>query len=96
VEPINPLLGIWASTARKNPVQENLTLEEALRTYTVNAAYASFDEKKKGTIDVGKLADVTMLSRDLFDISRDDIRNVNVKMTIVDGQVVYTSENSQN
>jgi hypothetical protein len=96
VEPINPLLGIWASTARKNPVQENLTLEEALRTYTVNAAYASFDEKKKGTIDVGKLADVTMLSRDLFDISRDDIKNVIVKMTIVDGQVVYTSENSQN
>jgi hypothetical protein len=96
VEPINPLLGIWASTARKNPAQENLTLEEALRTYTVNAAYASFDENKKGTIDAGKLADVTMLSRDLFDISPDDIRNVIVKMTIVDGQVVYTSENSQN
>jgi hypothetical protein len=96
VEPINPLLGIWASTARKNPVEESLTLEEALRTYTLNAAYASFDENKKGTIEVEKLADLTILSRNLFDTSPDDIRNVMVEMTIVDGKVVYASEHFHN
>jgi hypothetical protein len=96
VEPINPLLGIWASTARKSPVEETLTLEEALRTYTLNAAYASFDEDKKGTIAAEKLADLTILSHNLFDASPDDIRNVMVEMTIVDGKVVYAGENSQN
>jgi predicted amidohydrolase YtcJ len=96
VEPINPLLGIWAAIARKSLVEEGLTLEEALRTYALNAAYASFDENKKGTIDVGKLADLTILSRNLSDIPSDDIRNVMVEMTIVDGKVVYANEHSQN
>jgi predicted amidohydrolase YtcJ len=96
VEPINPLLGIWASTARKTQVEESLTLEEALRTYTLNAAYASFDEDKKGTVDVEKLADLTILSRNLSDTSPDDVRDVMVEMTIVDGKVVYAREHSQN
>jgi predicted amidohydrolase YtcJ len=89
VEPINPLLGIWAATTRKSFREENLTVEEALRTYTTNAAYSSFDENKKGTIEAGKLADLTVLSTDLFSISPDDIKNVQVEMTIVDGKVVY-------
>jgi predicted amidohydrolase YtcJ len=89
VEPIGPLLGIWAAVARKNPAEESLTVEEALRTYTADAAYASFDEEKRGTIEVGKYADLTVLSDDLYSISPDDIKNINVEMTIVDGRVVY-------
>jgi len=92
VEPINPLLGVWAAVARKSFVEERLSLEEALKTYTLNAAYASFDEKLKGTVEVGKFADLTVLSRDLFGVSLDDIGNVGVEMTVVDGKVVYVNE----
>ena len=90
VEPINPLLGIWAAVARKSFVEENLTVEEALKTYTLNAAYASFDENNKGTIEVGKFADLTVLSDDLFDVPPDKIKRVKVEMTIVNGKIVYS------
>jgi predicted amidohydrolase YtcJ len=95
VEPINPLLGVWAAVARKGFTEESLTLQEALRTYTLNAAYASFDENKKGTIEVGKFADVTILSDNIFDVSPNDIKKIRVEMTIVDGLVVYASEHFQ-
>jgi predicted amidohydrolase YtcJ len=90
VELINPILGIWGAVARKSFPEESLTVEEALRTYTINAAYASFDEDKRGTIEVGKLADLTVLSDDPFSIAPDKIREVSVEKTIVDGKVVYT------
>jgi hypothetical protein len=89
VEPINPLLGIWAAVARKSLAEEGLTVEEALRTYTANAAYASFDEDERGTIAVGKYADLTVLSDDLFGVPPDDIKKIDVEMTIVDGKVVH-------
>jgi predicted amidohydrolase YtcJ len=89
VEPISPILGVWAAVARKNFAEESLTVEEALQTYTINAAYASFDEDKKGTIETGKFADMTILSDDLFKVKPDNIKNVNVEMTIVNGKIVY-------
>lgn len=89
VEPISPLLGIWAATTRKDFLEENLTVEEALRTYTVNAAYASFEEDEKGTIEVGKFADITVLSDDLLSIPPEKIREVKVEMTVVGGKIVY-------
>jgi predicted amidohydrolase YtcJ len=89
VEPINPLLGVWAAVARKGFREESLTVEEALRTYTLNAAYASFDEEKRGTIEVGKLADLTVLSEDPFKVEPDQIRSISVEMTIVGGKIVY-------
>jgi predicted amidohydrolase YtcJ len=89
VEPINPLLGIWAAVARKGFKEESLTVEEALRTYTLNAAYTSFDEGKRGTIEVGKLADLTVLSEDPFKVEPDQIRHISVEMTIVSGKIVY-------
>lgn len=92
VEPISPILGIWAAVTRKNFPEENLAVEEALKTYTVNAAYASFDESKKGTIEPGKLADLTLLSDDPFDVPLNSIREIKVEMTIVDGKVAYASE----
>jgi len=93
VEPINPLLGVWAAVTRKSFAEESLTVEEALKTYTLNAAYVSFDEHKKGTIEIGKFADLTILSDNLFNVSPDDIRKVAVEMTIVDGKATYISEN---
>lgn len=92
VEPISPVLGIWAAVARKSFPEESLTVEEALKTYTINAAYASFDEKKRGTIEVGKLADLTILSDNLSNVQPEDIQNVDVNMTIVDGKIVYACE----
>jgi predicted amidohydrolase YtcJ len=89
VEPLNPILGIWAATNRSF-ADENLTVEEALKTYTINAAYASFSEEKSGTIEVGKFADLTILSDDLFSIPPYKIRDVTVEMTIVNGKIVYT------
>jgi len=90
VEPIDPFLGVWAGVTRKSFAQESLTVEEALKTYTLNAAYASFDENNKGTIEVGKFADLTVLSDGLFNVPLDEIKKAKVEMTIVDGKIVYS------
>lgn len=89
VEPINPLGGIWAATARENFEEERITVQQTVKTYTLNAAYASFDEDHKGTIEPGKLADLTVLSQDVFSIPVDPIQTAQVEMTIVDGKIVY-------
>jgi predicted amidohydrolase YtcJ len=89
VENISPILGVWAATTRKDSPEESLTTKEALQTYTLNAAYASSDEDKKGTIEVGKFADLTILSDDLFAVSPNEIRDVVVESTLVNGRVVY-------
>jgi hypothetical protein len=94
IEDISPLLGVWAAVAKRR-LDESLTAEEALKTYTSNAAYASFDENRKGTIEVGKMADFTVLSDDLFNIEPDSIRRVRVEMTIVGGKVVYSRKGSR-
>lgn len=95
VEPINPILGIWAATSRKDFAEERLTVEEALKTFTLNAAYASFDEEKRGTIEVGKFADLTVLSDDLFNVPLDNIKKIRVETTIVNGKVVYARTRSK-
>jgi predicted amidohydrolase YtcJ len=92
VENISPVLGIWAATARTRFPEETLTLEEALKTYTLNAAYASFDEDKRGSIEVGKLGDLTILSQDLSDMPADKMREVSVELTIVNGKIVYSKK----
>ena len=92
VEPISPLLGVWAAVARKGLAEESLTLEEALKTYTLKAAYASFDEDKKGAIEVGKFADLTILSGDLATVSLEKIRDVGVEMVLVGGEIVYARQ----
>jgi predicted amidohydrolase YtcJ len=96
VESINPLLGIWAAVNREGFFEERLSPEEVLKTYTVNAAYASFDEFKRGTIEVGKLADLTILSDDPLKVSPEAIKDVVVEMTVVDGKVVYERKHKQN
>jgi predicted amidohydrolase YtcJ len=88
VENISPLLGIWAAVAKISQ-EKSLKVDEALKTYTVNAAYASFGERKKGTLEVGKFADFTILSEDLLKVEPNQIKNVSVVMTVVNGKVVY-------
>jgi hypothetical protein len=87
VEPISPLLGIWAAVIKQPNVEERLTVEEAIRLYTANAAYTSFEEKSRGTIEEGKLADMVVLSDDPFKIKPEKIRDVKVLMTFVGGQM---------
>ena len=91
VEPISPLLGLWAATSRSSFPEENLTLDQALRTYTISAAYASFDERIRGTIEPGKLADLTIISGDLTKMDSSKPPKLKVEMTIVDGRIVYAT-----
>ena len=86
VEPISPLLGIWAAVVKQPNSEERLTVEEAIRLYTVNAAHANFEENLKGTIEEGKLADMIVLSDDPFKIGPEKIRDITVLMTIVGGR----------
>ena len=67
-----------------------MSRELALRTYTINGAYAAFEEDIKGSIEVGKLADLTILDKDIMTIQEDDILDAKVEMTIIGGKVVYS------
>ena len=98
VAPLNPLLTIYAAVTRrtvdgKHPhgwiPQQKISVEEAVRAYTVGSAYAEFQENEKGTISAGKLADIVILSRDIFKIDPAEIEGVKVLMTMMDGRVVY-------
>jgi predicted amidohydrolase YtcJ len=69
--------------------EEKISVEEALRSYTLNNAYASFDESRKGSLETGKLADIVVLDRDIFGIPSVQIPHVSVLYTIVGGKIVY-------
>ncbi|MGO9648208.1 MAG: amidohydrolase [Terriglobales bacterium] len=98
VAPLNPMLGLYAAVTRatldgKNPngwfPEQKLTVEESVRAYTMGSAYAEFQEKEKGSITRGKLADMVILSGDIFSIDPAYIRDVTVLKTIVGGKVVW-------
>ena len=88
MESLSPLLGIQAAVAREYFPEQRITVDEALRIYTINAAYASFEENTKGSIETGKLADFTILSHDPHEVSPKKIGQIKVEMTIVGGRVV--------
>ncbi|HJR63689.1 MAG TPA: amidohydrolase [Gemmatimonadaceae bacterium] len=103
VAPPTPLEGIYAAVTRRtiddrNPggwvPTQRITVEEALRAYTIDAAYASFEERDKGSLERGKLADLVMLDRDLTRIRPEEIRNAQVLLTVIGGRVVYEPDNS--
>ena len=98
VAPLSPLLGIHAAVTRetidgKNPggwvPEQKITVEEAVRAYTTAAAYAGFAEREKGSLEPGKLADVVILSQDIFRIIPHDVAKTRVINTIVGGKLVY-------
>jgi hypothetical protein len=94
-ESINPLFGIWCVVARKTESgellcpEEKISVMDAIRLYTANSAYAGFEEEIKGSIEVGKLADLIVLSADPLSCKTDEIKNITVEMTIVGGKIVY-------
>lgn len=88
---LNPLLGIHAAVFGENS-GKGITVEEAVRAYTLDAAYAEFQEKVKGSITVGKLADLVILSDNIFTMNPNEIEKVEVLQTIMDGKIVYQAE----
>ena len=69
--------------------EEKITMEEALKAYTINNAYAAFEADIRGTLKPGKLADITVCDLNLLEIPSEDILKMNIEMTIVDGKIVY-------
>ncbi len=95
---LNPLLGIYAAVNRgssKNEFAQTISVEEAVRAYTIGSAFAEFQENVKGTLTVGKLADIIILSDDIFTINPENIRNTKVLTTIVDGKIVYQRKETE-
>ncbi|MDF2676645.1 MAG: hypothetical protein K0Q97_950, partial [Bacillota bacterium] len=98
VETFNVLKGIYEAVTRKDLYglpeggwlpDQKLTVKEAVYGYTMGGAYASFEENIKGSIEKGKLADLVVLSEDIFSINEDMIKNVNVEMTVFNGKIVH-------
>jgi hypothetical protein len=94
MEPLSPLFGMQEAVQRASFPEQRLTVEEALRIYTADAAYSSCEEKVKGSIEEGKLADLTILSEDPLAVSTDKIKDVNVEITIVNGKIVYSDHSA--
>jgi predicted amidohydrolase YtcJ len=98
VAPPTPLEGIYAAVTRRtlddrNPggwvPEQKITVEEALRAYTIGSARASFEESRKGSLVRGKLADIVLIDRDLTTIAPESIRDARITMTVVGGRVVF-------
>ncbi|MBI3949523.1 MAG: amidohydrolase [Acidobacteria bacterium] len=98
VAPLNPLLGIYAAVTRrtldgKHPAgwfpEQRITLEEALRAYTVTSAFAEFAEQKKGSLEVGKFADIVVLTKNILSMNPNTIPEAKVLYTVVGGKVVF-------
>jgi predicted amidohydrolase YtcJ len=107
VESNDPLWGIYAAVTRQDQKgfppdgwypDQKMNIMEAIKGFTVNAAYAAFEEKLKGSIEKGKLADMVVLDKDLTAIEPKEILNTSVVMTIVGGRILYrkTSEQAGN
>ncbi len=100
INPYNPFLAMWTVVTRTTErgssfsPQQALTREQALKMYTINNAYASFEEDVKGSIEPGKLADLVVLSDDLLICAVDRIKDIRALMTIVGGKIVYAAPDS--
>jgi predicted amidohydrolase YtcJ len=101
VAPLNALLGIYAAVTRrtldgKNPngwvPEQEVTVADAISCYTLNSAYAAFEENVKGSIEVGKLADLVVLNEDILEIDPARICSVKVDLTVCDGKIIYQRE----
>ena len=97
--PIHPLRALWAAVTRKDEAtgrvigpQQRISRQDALRALTINGAYLSFDEHNRGSIELGKLADLVVLSGDVLTVPEDEIKAIEVLMTMVGGRVVYTTD----
>ncbi len=95
VEDVDPIASFWAAISRALPdggrfdPDQRLTREQALQSYTLNNAFAAFEEDIKGSITPGKLADIVVLSRDIMVVPEDEVLDARVDLTILGGDVVY-------
>jgi predicted amidohydrolase YtcJ len=95
VEDVDPIANFYAAITRMLPngtlfyPEERMTREQALKSYTMNCAYAAFEENIKGSITPGKLADVVVLSKDIMTIPEQEIPETKVVYTILGGEIVY-------
>ena len=99
VNPYNPFLGMEAAVTRiprrfEGPLhpEQIITREEALRLYTINNAFILLDERNRGSLEAGKLADFVVIDRDLFSCSPDEIRKIRALSTWVGGRKVYDAD----
>jgi len=98
IEDVDPIANFYASITRRTASgepfypEQRMTRMEALRSYTANAAYAAFEERQKGTLAPGKLADITVLSRDILSVPEEQILETEVVYTIVGGRVRYEKD----
>jgi predicted amidohydrolase YtcJ len=101
IEPINPYLGLYAAVTRQStdgePVggwwpEERISIEDAIRNYTAEGAYASFEERDKGRVATGMLADLVVHSKDLLTVAPQDILKTEPDMTVFNGRVVYEKQ----
>jgi predicted amidohydrolase YtcJ len=98
----NPLVGIYTAVARLTRQgttfgqQQKVSLMDAIRMYTYNAAFASFDEKSKGSIEAGKLADLVILDTSLLNSPIEKITDIKVDATLLDGEIVYEKNKNRN
>ena len=96
INPYNPFLGMWTmitrTTERGSVIlpSEAITREEALKIYTINNAFASFEESIKGSIEPGKLADLVVLTDDILTCPVDKIKDLESVMTLLGGNIVYS------
>ena len=94
----NPFVSLYALVTRKNRLgqdiapQQAISREEALRTYTAGGTWLTREENLKGTIEVGKVADMAVLDRDYFAVPDEEIKDIQVDVTIVDGSVLWKRE----
>lgn len=103
IDVLNPLLQIYRAVTRIDNSgktawhpHEGITLAEALKAYTVGPAYGTFREHELGTLEAGKLADIVVLERNLFDIPVEEIPDTKVQLTIADGNIVFDDTKSLN
>ena len=88
VTPADPLLGIYSAV--NHPVEKHrVSVYEAIKMFTVNGAYAIFEEDKKGTLEIGKLADIVILDQDIFRIGENKIKGMKVLTTIKSGKIIF-------
>ncbi|MFX0040639.1 MAG: amidohydrolase [Promethearchaeota archaeon] len=90
IEDPNPLLGIYNLITRNGFIPEQcLSIQEALKAYTINGAYTSFEEEIKGSIEVGKLADLVILDKNPLEVPKDKIKEIEVLKTIIRGEIIF-------
>jgi predicted amidohydrolase YtcJ len=97
INPYNPFLGMWITLTRQprwtdQPLhpEQRISREQAIRLYTINNAFLTFEEKEKGSLEKGKLADLIVLDRDILTCPVDDVRKIEVEQTYLGGKLVYS------